>query len=120
MHDQGYSRIWAALPNLNAASSDSPAKRQRGDAFEVFVEAYLSIDKMAQVEEVWVVGKVPEKIRRCLNLPSRDVGYDGVFRTKAGELVLYQAKFRSARTPLSLPNWRPSSAYRKPRIVASS
>lgn len=75
-------------------------EKERGDAFEVFIEAYLSTDEMAQAEEVWVIGKVPGEIRRQLNLPSRDYGYDGVFRTKLGELVPYQAKFRSGRTSL--------------------
>ena len=77
-----------------------PSEKERGDAFEVFVEAYLSTNDMAQAEEVWVVGKVPGEVRRRLNLPSRDYGYDGVFRTKSGELVQYQAKFRSGRTSL--------------------
>ena len=75
-------------------------EKERGDAFEVFVEAYLSTDEMVQAAEVWVIGKVPGEIRRQLNLPSRDYGYDGVFRTKLGELVPYQAKFRSGRTSL--------------------
>ena len=75
-------------------------EKERGDAFEVFVEAYLSTDEMVQSAEVWVIGKVPGEIGRQLNLPSRDYGYDGVFRTKLGELVPYQAKFRSGRTSL--------------------
>jgi len=77
-----------------------PTEKERGDAFEVFVEAYLSTDEVAQAEEVWVVGKVPGEVRRRLNLPSSDYGYDGVFRTKLDELVPYQAKFRSGRTSL--------------------
>ena len=75
-------------------------EKQRGDAFEVFVEAYLCTNQMVQTAEVWVIGKVPAEIRRQLNLPSKDYGYDGVFRTKLGELVPYQAKFRSGRTSL--------------------
>jgi predicted helicase len=78
-----------------------PTEMERGAAFEVFVEAYLNVSEMAQTEEVWVVGKVPAEIRDQLNLPSRDYGYDGVFRTKVGELVAYQAKFRSKRAALS-------------------
>jgi len=77
-----------------------PTEQERGAAFEVFVEAYLSTDEMAQAEEVWVVGKVPSDVRRRLNLPAGDYGYDGVFRTKLDELVPYQAKFRSGRTSL--------------------
>jgi len=55
---------------------------------------------MVQATDVWVIGKVPGEIRRQLNLPSKDYGYDGVFRTKLDELVPYQAKFRSERTSL--------------------
>ncbi len=76
-----------------------PTEKERGDAFEVFAEAYLVTDEMVQAAEVWVTGKVPADIRRKLNLPSKDYGYDGVFRTKLGELVAYQVKFRSGRTP---------------------
>ena len=42
---------------------------------------------MAQAEEFWVCGKVPADIRRWLNLPTRDYGYDGAYRTKLDELV---------------------------------
>ncbi len=75
-------------------------ERERGAAFEVFVEAYLSTDEIAQAEEVGVGGKVPAEVRRRLNLPARDYGYHGVYRTRLDELVAYQAKFRSARTSL--------------------
>ena len=57
-------------------------EKERGDAFEVFAEAYLSTDEMVQAADVWVIGKVPAEIRRQLNLPARDYGYDGVLRTK--------------------------------------
>src|SRR6188768_881954 len=76
-----------------------PTEKERGDAFEVFVEAYLSTDEMVQAADVWVTGTVPAGIRRALNLPSNDYGFDGVFRTKLDELVPYQVKFRTGRTP---------------------
>ncbi len=64
-----------------------PTEQERGAAFEVFVEAHLNTDEAAQTDEVWVTGKVPPEIRRELNLPASDYGYDGVFRTRLGELV---------------------------------
>ena len=76
------------------------SEKERGDAFEVFVEAYLNNDESAQADEVWVVGKVPTEILAKLNLPASDYGYDGVFRTRLGELIPYQAKFRTGRTAL--------------------
>jgi superfamily II DNA or RNA helicase len=75
-------------------------EKERGDAFEVFVEAYLSIDEIMQAAEVWVTGAIPIEIERQLNLPPNDYGCDGVFRTRQGELVTYQVKFRSDRSSL--------------------
>src|SRR5215470_12079688 len=68
-----------------------------GDAFEVFVEAYLATHPKLQAEAVWLVGQVPLDIRRQLNLPSDAKGIDGVFITRTGVLVPYQVKFRSER-----------------------
>jgi superfamily II DNA or RNA helicase len=90
----------ASFADLESRIERLPTEQERGAAFEVFVEAYLSTDEMAQADEVWVGGKVPAEVRRRLNLPARDYGYDGVYRTKLDELVLYQAKFRSGRTSL--------------------
>jgi predicted helicase len=72
-----------------------------GDAFEVFVEAYLATHQKMQVETVWLVGQVPLDIRQHLNLPNDAKGIDGVFRTRAGTLVPYQVKFRSQRAYLT-------------------
>ena len=89
-----------AFSELERRIEQLPTEQERGDAFEVFVEAHLNTDETAQADEVWVVGKVPSEIRRKLNLPASDYGYDGVFRTRLGELVPYQAKFRTGRTAL--------------------
>jgi len=89
-----------SFADLESRIEQLPTEQERGAAFEVFVEAYLNTDEMAQAEEVWVVGRVPAEVRRRLNLPAKDYGYDGVFRTKLDELVPYQAKFRSGRTSL--------------------
>src|SRR5499427_1789487 len=72
-----------------------------GDAFEIFVEAYLATHQKLQAEAVWLVGQVPLDIRRELNLPRDAKGIDGVFRTRTGVLVPYQVKFRSQRAYLT-------------------
>ena len=59
-------------------------EQERRDAFEDFVEAYLNADEAAQADDVWIAGKVPAEIRRMVNLPASDFGYDGVFRTRPG------------------------------------
>jgi len=70
---------------------------QRGDALEVFVEAYLQTHPLFQVKDLWLVGQIPGDVRKTLNLPRDQKGIDGVFRTRSGSLVPYQVKFRIAR-----------------------
>ena len=72
-----------------------------GDAFEIFVEAYLATHQKLQADTVWLVGQVPLEIRKQLNLPKDAKGIDGVFRTRTGSLVPYQVKFRSNRAYLT-------------------
>ena len=96
----GLFRQLGSFADLERRIEQLPTEKERGDAFEVFVEAYLSTDEMAQADEVWVVGQIPGEVGRKLNFPSKDYGFDGVVRTKLGELVPYQAKFRTGRAPL--------------------
>jgi hypothetical protein len=72
-----------------------------GDALEIFVEAYLATQPIAQCEENWLVGQIPIQIRRDLVLPHDAKGIDGVYRTKHDSLVPYQVKFRSNRAYLT-------------------
>src|SRR6266498_6016350 len=72
-----------------------------GDAFEVFVEAYLATHQKLQAEAVWLVGQLPQGIREQMNLPNDAKGIDGIFRTRTGVLVPYQIKFRSQRAYLT-------------------
>jgi superfamily II DNA or RNA helicase len=72
-----------------------------GDAFEIFVEGYLATHQKLQADTIWLVKRVPLEIRQKLNLPNDAKGIDGVFRTRTGTLVPYQAKFRSRRANLT-------------------
>jgi predicted helicase len=72
-----------------------------GDAFEIFVEAYLATQPIAQCEEAWLVGQIPLQVRNDLILPHNSTGIDGVYRTKHNSLVPYQVKFRSKRAYLT-------------------
>jgi hypothetical protein len=58
-----------------------------GDALEVFVEAYLATQPIAQCERNWLVGQIPLQIRRDLVLPDDAKGIDGVYRTKHDSYV---------------------------------
>ena len=72
-----------------------------GDAFEIFVEAFLATQPKFMAEEVWLVGQVPLAVRQEMNLPNDTKGIDGIFRTRTGALVPYQVKFRSKRAYLT-------------------
>ncbi len=71
-------------------------EKDRGDAFEIFVEALLETDSVLQSDEHWVVGDVPLLIREEMNLPVGTMGIDVVYRDKAGDLIPYQVKYRRA------------------------
>jgi predicted helicase len=72
-----------------------------GDALEIFVEAYLATQPIAQCERNWLVGQIPLQIRRDLVLPDDAKGIDGVYRTKHDSFVPYQVKFRGKRAYLT-------------------
>ena len=78
-----------------------------GDAFEIFIEAYLATQVTFQAEKVWMVGQVPPQVRQQLNLPADAKGIDGVFQTHSGELVPYQVKFRTERGTLNFTEVAP-------------
>ena len=73
-----------------------------GDAFEIFVEAYLATQPIMQCSETYLVSQLPLDVRNELNLPNNSSGVDGVYKSNSGVLVPYQVKFRSNRPPLSL------------------
>ena len=73
-----------------------------GNAFEIFVEAYLINQPKMQCAEVFVVKQLPLDITKELNLPNDGKGVDGVYKSFSEISVPYQVKFRSNRPPLSL------------------
>ncbi len=87
----------ASFRDLEARIAPLPEELQRGDALEVFVEAYLQTHPLFQVADLWLVGQIPAEVRKALNLPKDAKGIDGVFRTRCGSLVPYQVKFRIGR-----------------------
>jgi len=74
--------------------------KAQGDAFEIFVEAYLLTQPITQCAETWLVGSIPVEVREKLNLPNDSKGIDGVFKSTNDVLVPYQVKFRSNRPAL--------------------
>ena len=91
-----------SFDEIEARISALPTNKDRGDAFEIFAEAYLATQKIAQAKEVWPFEAVPLEQRQLLSLDTgRDMGVDGTYLTIDGELRAYQVKFRSNRTSLT-------------------
>jgi len=86
---------------LESRISALPTKQERGDAFEVFAEAYLATQAIAQAKQVFPFDAIPLPIRTKLALDTeRDMGVDGVLETRLGDYQAYQVKFRSGRSAL--------------------
>lgn len=91
-----------AFAELEARLSALPTNKERGDAFEIFAEAYFATQKIALAREVWPFEAMPLEQRRRLALDTgRDMGVDGLYETTDGELRAYQVKFRSRRQALT-------------------
>ena len=86
---------------LEQRIANLPTKQERGDAFEVFTEAYLSTQPLYQAKTVWPFSALPLAIRERFALGQSDVGVDGVLETHLGEFHAYQAKFRTGRPSLT-------------------
>lgn len=92
----------AAFAELETRISALDTNKERGDAFEVFAEAYFATQKITLAREVWPFEAVPLEQRRRLSLDTgRDMGVDGTYETTDGELRAYQVKFRSRRPALT-------------------
>jgi superfamily II DNA or RNA helicase len=78
-----------------------PTAKSKGDAFEVFAEAYLNLFSLEKFKSIWVDKKIPPKIRIKLKLSPKDAGVDGIIETISGRYRGYQVKFRSDRKQLT-------------------
>ena len=92
-------KTFGELEQRVSALFDMNTKAQ-GDAFEIFVEAYLATQPILQCQETWLVGDIPVEIREALNLPNDSKGIDGVYKSMSDNYVPYQVKFRSNRPAL--------------------
>ncbi len=82
--------------------------KSKGDAFEVFAEAYLATQRKHDAAKVWPLSVTPLETLKKLGLAEQDYGVDGVFLTLLGLINAYQVKFRTARSPLT---WRELSTF---------
>jgi len=86
---------------LEGRISGLATKGERGNAFEVFAEAYLATLAVEKAKRVWPGANVPHSLRKRLALTIGDKGVDGIFETQLGEYHAYQAKFRTGRPSLT-------------------
>ncbi|KKQ10928.1 MAG: Type III restriction protein res subunit, partial [candidate division TM6 bacterium GW2011_GWF2_36_6] len=94
----------SSFSELETRISNLP-KTERGNAFEVFAEAYFNTKGLHQAQEVWPEKDLPESLREKLGIAT-DAGVDGVIKTSTGLYKAYQVKFRSNRPALTWDNDR--------------
>jgi superfamily II DNA or RNA helicase len=102
-----FARI-GSFEELEARIAALPDEQARGDAFEVFAEAYLATQRKHDAAAIWPLSSVPTLVLQSLGLGPQDYGVDGVFRTLLGHLSAYQVKFRTNRPSLT---WRELSTF---------
>ena len=93
---------------LEARVAALPDEQSRGNAFEVFAEAYLATQRKHDAANVWPLASAPDRILQPLGLTAKDYGVDGVFQTLLGSYNAYQVKFRTNRPALT---WRELSTF---------
>jgi superfamily II DNA or RNA helicase len=97
-----------AFEELEARIAGLPDAQSRGDAFEVFAEAYLATQRKHDAATVWPLASASSQTLQRLGLATQDYGIDGVFQTLLGHLNVYQVKFRTNRPALT---WRELSTF---------
>jgi superfamily II DNA or RNA helicase len=98
----------ASFADLENRIANLGNEKLKGDAFEVFAEAYLRTQRKHDAEKIWPSNTAPLNLLERLGLSLQDYGVDGVFLTVLGHHNVYQVKFRSSRSPLT---WRELSTF---------
>lgn len=99
------------MASFDAFESDVcrlPEEKARGDAFEVFVAAYLELTPELALTDVWRLADAPSEVLEALGLSWTDIGVDFIAQRRDGSLWAIQAKFRSDRAPVP---WRELSTF---------
>ena len=71
-------------------------RKGKGDCFEALTLHYLQLHPKyaTKLKKVWLLSKVPPRLRRKLNLPAPDEGIDLIAKTIDGEFWAIQCKYR--------------------------
>lgn len=92
---QGFFEEIKSFKDFEVRTSKLANTVEMGDALEILVEAHLHLDEVMKAKDVWVVGAIPQNIRKALNLPNDSKGIDGVYEDQAGNYIPYQVKYRT-------------------------
>jgi len=88
--------------------SEIKIEKEKGDAFEVFTEAYLATQRRHEAKFIWPAGTAPLELLQKTGITASDHGIDGLYQTTLGDLYAYQVKYRSNRPSLT---WRELSTF---------
>lgn len=100
---------FSSWEEFESAVRELDDKKAKGDVFEDFVYFYFKYNKnYYQLSEIYQEEDIPLKHRDKLKLEETDYGVDGVIVRDNGELVAYQVKFKSDRSP---PSYRELSTF---------
>lgn len=89
---------YSSWSELEALIEEIPSAQEKGDVFEQFVFAYLTINKdYYQIKHIYRASDTPLNLKEKLKLEPTDYGVDGVFVLNDDTVAAYQAKFRSGR-----------------------
>ncbi len=88
-----------SFEELEQKIASLPDSQSKGDAFEVFSEAYLATHRRYDAKEIWPLNAAPSSLLNELSLGHQDYGVDGLFKTHLGNYNAYQVKFRQIASP---------------------
>ena len=92
----------SSFSDLEKRIENLDSRQDKGDAFEVFAQAYLATQKIVQAKQVWPFEHLPENLKASLSIDTQtDMGVDGAFEMFTGEQCAYQVKFRTGRPHLT-------------------
>lgn len=104
----GFFHDLESFQELESRISKIQEDKEKGDAFEVFTEAYLATQRRHEAKCIWPAGTAPLELLQKTGITTSDYGIDGLYQTILGDLNAYQVKYRSNRPSLT---WRELSTF---------
>ena len=104
----GFFQDLESFQELESRISNIQEDKEKGDAFEVFTEAYLATQRKQEAKIIWPAGTAPLELLQKTGITASDYGIDGLYQTTLGDLNAYQVKYRSNRPSLT---WRELSTF---------